>query len=172
MLWRLVVVSAVSLLLSSVVQIVNGRLIAFLAGSLASDLRASVYRAIEFLQLGFFDKKQVGAIASRVTQDTDRVWGFLVEGVPFLLINTLLMIGVAVYLVLINATLALAVLAPLPIVGLMSMIFWQPVSRMFHRVGQKWARFHTQLNESLTGIRVVKAFAKEDHEFSKFTRSE
>ncbi|MHB8635736.1 MAG: ABC transporter ATP-binding protein [Fimbriimonadaceae bacterium] len=169
MLWRLVVVWAVALLLSSLVQIANGRLIAFLAGSLASDLRASVYRAIEFLQLGFFDKKQVGAIASRVTQDTDRVWGFLVEGVPFLLINTLLMVGVTVYMFLINPVLAAAVLAPLPIVGLMSMIFWQPVSRMFHRVGQKWARFHTQLNESLTGIRVVKAFAKEDHEFEKFS---
>ena len=168
MLWRLMVVWALALLLSSLVQIANGRLIAFLAGSLASDLRASVYRAIEFLQLGFFDKKQVGAIASRVTQDTDRVWGFLVEGVPFLLINTLLMVGVAVYLFLINPVLAAAVLAPLPVVGLMSMVFWQPVSHMFHRVGQKWARFHTQLNESLTGIRVVKAFAKEDHEFDKF----
>src|SRR5579871_5310741 len=168
MLWRLILVWAAALIVSAVVQVINGRLIAYLAGHLASDLRASVYRAIEFLQLGFFDKKQVGAIASRVTQDTDRVWGFLVEGVPFLLINTLLMIGVTVYMFLINRTLAAAVLAPLPIVGLLSMIFWQPISHMFHRVGQKWARFHMQLNESLTGIRVVKAFAKEDHEFSKF----
>ena len=39
---------------------------------------------------------------------------------------------------------------------------------MFHRVGQKWARFHMHLNESLTGIRVVKAFAQEDHENTKF----
>lgn len=168
MLWRLIIVWVGALVVSSLVQVANGRLIAFLAGSLASDLRASVYRAIEFLQLGFFDKKQVGAIASRVTQDTDRVWGFLVEGVPFLLINTLLMLGVTVYMFLINRVLAASVLAPLPIVGLMSMIFWQPVSHMFHRVGQKWARFHMQLNESLTGIRVVKAFAKEDHEYEKF----
>jgi len=44
------------------------------------------------------------------------------------------------------------------------------MAQMFYKVGQKWARFHTHLNESLNGIRVVKAFAKEDTEFSKFTK--
>jgi ATP-binding cassette subfamily B protein len=59
-------------------------------------------------------------------------------------------------------------LAPIPIVLAFCLIYWKPMSQMFHRVGQKWARFHTHLNESLHGIRVVKAFAKEDKEFAKF----
>ncbi len=150
------------------VQILTGRLIARLAGSIASDLRASVYRAIEFLQLYFFDKKQVGAIASRVTSDTDRVWGFLVEGVPYFLINGLLLLGIVIFLFTTNAVLAACILAPIPIVVGISVVFWRPMSQMFHKVGQKWARFHTQLNESLSGIRVIKAFAKEDLEFAKF----
>lgn len=154
--------------LSTVTQVVTGRLIAKLAGQIAADLRSAVYRAIEFLQLTFFDKKQVGAIASRVTSDTDRVWGFLVEGLPYVAINSLLILGIVGFLFSIDWLLAVCIFAPIPIVLVLSVVFWKPLSQMFHRVGQKWARFHTHLNESLSGIRVVKAFAKEDGEFAKF----
>lgn len=159
----------VMVVLATVVQILTGRLIAFLAGNIASDLRASVYRAIEFLQVAYFDKKQVGAITSRVTQDTDRIWGFLVDGLPYVVSNALMLLGIVGFLFLTNVKLALAVLLPVPIVVFISAVFWKPISQMFFRVGQKWARFHMHLNESLTGIRVVKAFAKEDHEYHKFT---
>jgi ATP-binding cassette, subfamily B, bacterial len=169
-LWILVAVWLGVLVVNAGLQIVTGRLIGFLAATIAADLRSSVYRAIEFLQLTFFDKKQVGAIASRVTSDTDRVWGFLVDGLPYVVTNGLLMIGVAIYLFSINVTLALAVLAPLPFVLLISVLFWKPISHMFHKVGQKWARLHMHLNESLSGIRVVKAFAKEDTEYEKFQK--
>ena len=152
------------------VQIMTGRLTAFLAGHVAADLRARLYRAIEFLQLGYFDKKQVGAITSRVTQDTDRVWGFLVDGVPYMVTNGLMMLGVAIFLLRTNWALTLCILAPVPVVIVLAAAFWKPMSTLFHRVGQKWARFHTHLNESLSGIRVVKAFAQEDVENDKFAR--
>jgi ATP-binding cassette subfamily B protein len=168
LLWELMGVWLLAVALNSLIQIVNGQSIAFLAGNIAADLRSAVYRAIEFLQLTFFDKKQVGAIASRVTSDTDRVWGFLVEGVPYLLTNGLLLVGIVVLLFITNALLATLVLLPVPIVLGIGAFFWKPMSQMFHKVGQKWARFHMHLNESLTGIRVVKAFAKEDLEFGKF----
>jgi len=150
------------------VQIVTGRTIAFLGGNIAADLRSRLYRAIEFLQLSYFDKKQVGAITSRVTQDTDRVWGFLVDGMPFFLINGLLLLGIAGFLLLVNWRLTLCILSPFPVVVGISVVFWKSVSQLFVRVGQKWARFHIHLNESLTGIRVVKAFAQEDYENAKF----
>lgn len=170
LLWTLMAGWVVILALSVGVQIWAGRLIARLAGSIASDIRAQLYRAIEFLQVAYFDRKQVGAIASRVTQDTDRVWGFLVDGVPYFVTNGLLMVGIIGFLVHVNARLTLFILAPLPVVVLISRIFWKPVSQLYHRCGQKWARFHTHLNESLSGIRVVKAFAQEDLENRKFGR--
>src|SRR5207237_9121357 len=120
-------------------QIWTGRLIAFLAGSLAADLRSSVYRAIEFLQVGYFDKKQVGAITSRVTQDTDRVWGFLVDGLPYVVSNGLMLVGIIGFLFYTNWKLALCVLSPMPMVILISVIWWKPVSQMFYKCGQTWA---------------------------------
>ncbi len=154
---------------ASAVNITRDRLNAWLAGHIAADLRGTVYRSIEFLQLTFFDKKQVGAIASRVTSDTDRVWGFLVEGLPYFLLNGMMLVGVVTFLFLISPIMAAAILVPIPIMVLIGIKFWRPMSQMWHRVGQKWARFHTHLNESLNGIRVVKAFATEDGEFNKFT---
>ena len=156
------------LVVGSAVQIFTGRTIAFLGGNIAADLRARLYRSIEFLQLGYFDKKQVGAITSRVTQDTDRVWGFLTEGVPYFLINGLLLVGIAGFLISVNWKLTLCILAPIPVVVAIGGVFWKSVAQLFTRVGQKWARFHIHLNESLTGIRVVKAFAQEDYENAKF----
>jgi len=168
LLFALVGVWAGVIALATIVQVLTNRLICYLAGHIAADLRSAVYRAVEFLQIGYFDKKQVGAIASRITHDTDRVWGFLVDGLPYVVINALLVLGIVVFLFLTNWALALCVLAPMPIIITISAIFWKPVSQMFHRVGQKWARFHTHLNESLSGIRVVKAFAQEDYENHKF----
>jgi ATP-binding cassette, subfamily B, bacterial len=153
-----------------IVQILTGRTIAFLGGHIAADLRSRVFRSIEFLPLSYFDKKQVGAITSRVTQDTDRVWGFLVDGLPYLVINALMMLGITIFLALMNLKLTLFIVAPAPIVLIIGVIFWRPMSTLFHRHGQKWARFHINLNESLTGIRVVKAFAQEDSENSKFRK--
>jgi ATP-binding cassette subfamily B protein len=161
--WLAVAVSA------SLVNITRDRLNSWLAGNIAADLRSRVYRAIEFLQVTFFDKKQVGAISSRVTSDTDRVWGFLVEGIPYFLLNGMMLVGVLTFLFIIHPIMALAVVLPIPVMVFIGMRFWRPMSQMWHRVGQKWARFHTHLNESLNGIRVVKAFAREDSEYHKFT---
>ncbi len=160
--WLAVVACAV------MVEIMRGRLTAVLAGNIAADLRSTVYRSIEFLQLNYFDKKQVGAIASRVTHDTDRVWGFLVDGLPYFITNGLLFVGVIGILFWVDPILALCVLSPIPVMVGISVFYWKSLSGMFHRVGQKWARLHMHLNESLNGIRVVKAFAKEDGEFDKF----
>jgi ATP-binding cassette subfamily B protein len=159
-----------SLALSALCEMVRGSNVAFLSGHIAKDLRAHVYRALEHLQLTFYDKRQVGAINSRVTQDTDRVWGFLVEGVPYLVTAFLMVAGTALFGFWLSTRLTLAILSPVPVVGLAAIFFWKPMSLLFHKVGQKWSRLHTHLNESMTGIRVVKAFAQEEGEWGKFDR--
>lgn len=155
---------------SALCEAVKGWNVAFLSGNIAKDLRAHVYQSLERLQLTFFDKKQIGSITSRVTQDTDRIWGFLVDGVPYFVSASLMVVGVAAYGTWMNWRLTLAILAPVPLVALAGIFFWRPMSRLFYKVGQRWGRFHTHLNESLTGIRVVKAFAQEGREWSKFDR--
>ena len=155
--------------LTALCHFVKGWNVAFLSGNIAKDLRADIYRALERLQLGFYDKKQIGAITSRVTQDTDRVWGFLVDGVPYLLSGSATLLGGLLCGLFLSWKLTFAILVPVPIVALGGVVMWKPMSLLFHKVSQKWGRFHTHLNESLNGIRVVKAFAQEEGEWKKFT---
>lgn len=99
----------------SVLQVFNGRTMTYLATHISKDLRSVTYRAIEYLGMRYFDRKPVGAIASRVTQDTDRVWHFLVDGFPFFITNSLMAIGVMTFLFATNWVLALAILTPIPV---------------------------------------------------------
>jgi ATP-binding cassette, subfamily B, bacterial len=142
----------------------------YLSSNIAKDLRGHIYHALEYLQLGFYDKKQIGAIISRVTQDTDRIWGFLVDGVPYMLTGSLTLIFGLVAGMMLSWKLAIAILLPVPLVGFLVTTIWKPLSVKYHRVGQRWGRLHTHLNESLNGIRVVKAFAQEEGEWAKFRR--
>lgn len=157
-----------ALLLGAFMQWYKNYNASFLSANIAKDLRASIYRALEHLQLSFFDKRQMGAIISRVTQDTDRVWGFLVDGVPYLLSGTLTLVGGLVSGLWLSWKLTLAILLPVPLVAVLMSLIWKPMASKYHKVGQKWGRLHTQLNESLNGIRVVKAFVREDGEWDKF----
>ncbi len=169
LLYGMVALWAVVLIGSVILQVLTGRLMAFLAVHIAADLRNATFRAIEYLQVNYFDRKPVGAIASRVMTDTERVLHFLVDGLPFFLVNGLMLIGVLILLFVTNWLLALCILAPIPFVVVISMRVWKPISSMFHRVSQKTARVYMHLGESLMGIRVVKAFANEDHEYGRFT---
>ncbi len=169
LLTELVIIWFLVMLASTYIQVLSGRTTAYLAGNIAADLRSEVYRAVELLTVGYFEKKQIGSVISRITQDTDRVWGFLVDGLPYLASNGLLLIGIMIMLFITNWVLALSVLAPLPFILAISVFSWKSISRLYFHVGQKWSRFHMHLNESLTGIKVVKIFTREESEFQKFS---
>jgi ATP-binding cassette subfamily B protein len=69
-----------------------------------------------------------------------------------------------------NWKLALLVLIPAPLITLVGMGFWRFVRTLMHRVWQRWGRLNAILNESLSGLRVVRAFAQEQREISRFTQ--
>ena len=161
-LWFLVAVIAIGL------QVLSNRLMTFLGSSIAADLRASTFQTVQRLQVAYFDKKPVGSISSRITQDTDRIWMFLVDGMPFLVTNALVLLGVIYFLYSIDWVLATAIMAPLPLMAILAVSFWKPLSNMFHKVSQKWARIYMHINEAVSGVRVIKAFVREDHEYNRF----
>jgi len=170
LLFWLVAALAVIRLVSAVAEVFHGKLAAFLAGRVTADIRSHLYQRLERLSLSFYDKKQVGAIMSRMTQDTDRIWGFLVDGLPYVVTNTLMLAGILGFTLWMNWKLALMVFSPAPLVILVGAVFWKRMSMMFHKVGQRWGKFNSLLNESVSGIRVVKAFAQEDREMDRFTQ--
>lgn len=145
----------------------HGWIVASLSAKVTRDIRAHIYRVLERLTLRFYDKRQTGAIMSRVTNDADRLNGILVDGLPYLISNFLLVCGVAVMLFALDWKLAFLALLPAPLLIMGGTIFWRRMRSVFYTCGQKWSNFSAYLNESITGIKVVKAFAQEDKEIGR-----
>ena len=168
----LVLILLFSYILTSALSAAQGWLSAWLGNSISHDIRSKLYQHLQFLSLRFYDKRQLGTVISRVNQDTGRLQEFLVWGSQDLAINFLLLIGIGVVLFVMNWKLALFVLIPAPAVSVLSTTFWKLIRLYMHRFFHRWSRLNAILNESLSGLKIVKSFAQERREVDRFsTRS-
>ncbi len=134
----------------------------------SEDIRAELYRSLQFLPLRFYDKRKVGSIISRMTNDAERLEIYITFDIPYVFSNVLLMVGIFSLLLYKDWMLTLYVLLPVPLIVLGGTLIWNRMERYWHRWSAKWARFSSHLNESITGIRLVKAFAQEKREGARF----
>jgi ATP-binding cassette subfamily B protein len=164
----LVLALAASQLLALAVNVWRGRLMVWLASRLTHDMRLQLYSHLQFLSLKFFDKRQSGSMIARVMRDTQSLEAVLMDGLQYFLANILTMIGIGAVLFYMNWRLALWVLVPMPVVFLLSRVFWKRVMGLWHRAGHQHGRLSAHVGDSLAGVRVVKAFAKEAMEIERF----
>ncbi|MGC9318548.1 MAG: ABC transporter transmembrane domain-containing protein [Armatimonadota bacterium] len=169
----LVLALLVAHVLMSVISALRSWLVAWLGNRISHDIRVGLYQHLQFLSLGFYDRRQMGTVISRVNQDTGRLQEFLVWGSQDLVTNLLLIVGITGVLLAMNAKLALFVFLPAPIVILLSTSVWRLIGRHMHKFFHRWSQLNALLNESLSGLRVIKAFAQEPRHIDDFrTRSE
>ncbi len=134
----------------------------------AADLRMDLYRALQFLPLRFHEKRKVGSLVSRMTNDAENVEDYLSFALPFVLSNGLLFIGILILLFVMNWQLACLVVLPIPLIGVAGSLLWKRLEGSWRRWSVRWSRLASHLNESIKGIRVVKAFAREEQEAQRF----
>ena len=146
----------------------HGWTVSWLGARITADIRNRLYQQLELLSLQFYDRRQVGAVMSRVTRDAGRLQEFLVEGLPYLIINTLMLIGILGVLFWMHWSLTLLVLIPVPFMMGWGVIFWKRMRLFFNKWDQAWSDIMATVNEALSGIRVVKAFAQEAREIATF----
>ena len=146
----------------------HGWTVSWLGARMTADIRNRLYQQLELLSLQFYDKRQVGAVMSRVTRDAGRLQEFLVEGLPYLIINALMLIGILGILFRMHWLLALLILVPVPFMMGWGVIFWKRMRLYFNKWDQAWSDIMATVNETLSGIRVVKAFAQEAREIAAF----
>ncbi len=169
-LFALVLALAASRLLVAGLSVVQSWLSAWLGSKLTHDIRCQLFQHLHLLSLRFYDKQQLGNVISRVNQDTQAVQMFLMWGVQDLTLNILLLIGIGVALFVMDFKLALLVLVPAPFIAALSMGFWRFIRSLMHRLWNRWGRLNAILNESLSGLRVVRAFAQEPREVHRFAQ--
>ena len=154
----------------NIIGIVRTRLLIRLGTRLSHNLRVQLFRHIQFLSLRFFDKRPVGAIITRITQDTASLEQVLVDGMQHFVVNILTLVGIGIVLAVMNWRLTLLVLIPVPIVLFLSRTIWHYIHGRWHRFWHYRSRLTATVSDTLSGMRVVKAFAKEREEIDRFTR--
>jgi len=133
-----------------------------------ADLRLRLFRHLGRLSLGFYERNRTGAIVSRLTNDVEALDQLVTDGVTSLIQNFLVLIGSAVILVLLDWRLALATLLVFPLMAVVTAIFRRLSTRAYRRVRERLGTVTATLQEDISGMRVVQAFAREPQADERF----
>lgn len=143
----------------------------YLSQRVCFDLRNRIFNQYQRLSFAYHDRSQTGQLMSRATSDVEQIRFFVSQG----LINGahmfLTFVAVLVVLLLTEWKLALLSLATMPVLFVIAFFFARQLRPMFSRVQQETAQLSTVLQEDLSGMRVVRAFAQEEQETTKFLHS-
>jgi ATP-binding cassette subfamily B protein len=133
------------------------------------DLRQRLYDHLLSLELGFFDRHQTGQLMSRATVDLAAVRFFLGYGLVFILQSTLTILLAAVAMFLVDPLLAAISLVSVPFVVVIAARYGRRARPAQQAVQQRLAELTADVEESIGGVRVIKAFAREDRQMRRFT---
>jgi ABC-type multidrug transport system fused ATPase/permease subunit len=135
------------------------------------DLRQLLYAHLQRLELAFFDHQQTGQLMSRATVDLQAVRFFLGYGLVFILQSALTLVLAGVAMIIINPELGLIAMAPVPFVVVISQRYGRRARPAIQEVQQRIAELTADAEENISGVRVVKSFAREPLQLWRFRHS-
>ncbi|NLG48536.1 MAG: ABC transporter ATP-binding protein [Chloroflexi bacterium] len=133
-------------------------------------LRRDLYVRLQRLSFAFYNANNTGDLMSRVTSDVDSVMEFFGWGIAEMIGCTLTFVGTVTVLLLTDWQLALVVLLPIPVLMIVVFRFSSIIGPAWERIRKEMGNLSTTLQESISGVRVVKSFAQEHHEIGKFSK--
>ena len=152
------------------INILQSRANAVMSHRVVATMKKNVFTALQNLSFSYFNQNPTGRLMSRVNHDAMRIHRFFTNGLPQFIIHTLNFIGLSIFLFSINWKLTLIVFVPVPIIV---WIFRTMLPKLWHAHSIEWRRssaLNTMMSDSFTGVRVVKAFAKEEEETTRFQK--
>ena len=132
------------------------------------DLRVQLFAHLQALSLSFFDRNPVGRLMTRITNDIDALTDMVTQGVVAIFGDLLMLVGIAVVLLLLDARLALITYVTLPLVVALTFYFRTQMRESFRAVRIRLARINAYLNENLSGMSVVQLFTRERKAYRQF----
>ena len=157
-------------LLSVVASTINGVITARIAAKVVYDIKTTVFSAITRLSYGFFTSRQTGGLMTSVNGDANSIYSFFCDGLPYLLINIIQFIAVTVIMIRIDPLLTLAALITVPLFLFLYRKILLLFDKMYAKNYSRRRSFNSLITDILSGIRVVKAFAREDDEKMRFDK--
>jgi ATP-binding cassette, subfamily B, multidrug efflux pump len=133
------------------------------------DLRSQIFRHLQTLHIGFYDKNPVGRLVTRVTTDVDALNEMFTAGVVSIFEDVFVLIGIITIMLRMNWKLALITFAVLPIIFWATMIFRTEVRDSYRRIRVAIARINAFLQEHVSGMVVLQLFNREKRAFRQFS---
>src|SRR5579862_1826436 len=133
------------------------------------DLRSQIFRHLQRMHIGFYDKNPVGRLVTRVTTDVDALNEMFTSGVVSIFEDVFVLAGIIWIMLSMNARLALITFAVLPLIGIATKIFRDKVRDSYRRIRVAIARINAYLQEHVSGMTVVQLFNREERAFNKFS---
>lgn len=138
------------------------------SSKISLDIRRRLFRHIQTLSVSFFDKTNTGEIMSRVKDDVDRIWDAF-NYVSMLIAEVIIHTSIVLYCMYhLNNKLFIIPIIAMPIVGVLAVVMERKLGGIYEEISEENAKLNTIAQENLSGVRTVKAFAKEKFEIKKF----
>lgn len=133
-----------------------------------ADLRVALFAHLQRLPAAFFDRNPVGRLVTRLTTDVDVISEMFAAGVMTLVMDVLTLLGIAAILFWIDARLALASLALVPVLIWLVNVFRIQARRSYRAIRERIARLNAYLQEALSGMVVIQLFTREERAWAEF----
>ena len=160
-LWWIVAAFLLAGLLNWAMSYVQTYLTGWVGERILADLRTALFRHLQRLSLGFYERTRAGVIISRLTNDVEAIDQLVTDGVTSLVQNSLMLLGTAILLFVLDWRLALATLAVIPLMSIATVIFRVRSTRAYRAVRERLGLVTATLAEDIAGMRVVQAFTRE-----------
>ncbi|HXM64045.1 MAG TPA: ABC transporter ATP-binding protein [Terriglobales bacterium] len=133
------------------------------------DMRAQIFRHLQRMHIGFYDRNPVGRLVTRVTTDVDAVNEMFTSGVVSIFEDVFVLAGIIAIMLRMNWKLALITFAVLPLIGIATKIFRDKVRDSYRRIRVAIARINAYLQEHVSGMVVLQLFNREERAYDKFS---
>jgi ATP-binding cassette, subfamily B, multidrug efflux pump len=155
-------------LLRGMFQFLQGYLAERASQGVAYDLRNDLFAKIERLGFSYYDRVETGQLVTRLTSDVEQIRTFTGSGVVQLAAAAVMLAGTTALLFSLDWRLALVALVIVPVIFVLLLRFVRRIGPLFRGVQQTLGRLNSVLQEDLAGIRVIRTFAREDYEISRY----
>ncbi len=132
------------------------------------DIKIKIFTAMQRLSVGFYTSKQTGSLMARVNSDSNNIYWFFVDGLPYVVVNVITFAGIFALMLLLNAKLAAITLVTIPVIFTIFRLMWRSFKKLHHKRWVYDSKMSSHVSDTLNGQRIIKAFSREKEENGRF----
>lgn len=164
----IVLIMASVRLAGTLFQVISGVIIAKVVPIVTHKLRSRIFSSMQSLSLQFFTSKQTGSLMSRVDRDSENIFWFFTDIVPYGMANVVRMLGIVAIMLYISPILSLGIITTIIVIHIVQRKFYRSQRKLYRKFDVAMRTANAVLSDVMNGQRVVKAFAKEDKEVVRY----